>query len=121
MASTGSIVGVSDAANGWFNARFCQSFGVSDGHLLTAPVAVVDQPALLTRTAGIECLLKCIRFSAGDLQGKSAERGERSRSWQTVTPSSCYQEGICVQIMQGDDAVGEGIDHEGDVNKPPPR
>ena len=91
---------------------------------------MVNKPALIGWTAGIKRLLKCIRCPVGDLQGKSAERGERSQFWQTVKPSSCYPEGICVQITQGDDAVGEGVDHRaiegaigsspmarGDVNK----
>jgi len=38
MASTGSIVGVADAAHGWFNARFSQTLGVSDRDVLASPV-----------------------------------------------------------------------------------
>ena len=42
MASTGSIAGISDAANRGLDARFCQTLGVADGHVLPATVAVVE-------------------------------------------------------------------------------
>ena len=83
-------MGVADAANGWFDARFSQTLGVSDRDVLASPVAVVDQPALMSRTAGIKCLLKCIKNEVGL---------DRPR------------------CLPAHDAVSEGVDHECDVNK----
>jgi hypothetical protein len=78
MASTGSIVGVSDAANGWFDARFSQTLGISNRNILASPVAVVDQPAPLNRTAGIKCLLKFIHCPVGDCVAICRERRTKS-------------------------------------------
>ena len=93
MASTGSIIGVADAANGWFDPCVYQTFGVSDRDVLAPPVAVVDQSALVGRVTGIKCLLKCIENEVG--------LGRPRR-------------------LPADDAVSKSVDHECDVNKPLP-
>ena len=58
MAHTGSIAGISDAANRGLDACFCQTPGAADGNALPATVAVVDQTALLNRPARIKYLFR---------------------------------------------------------------
>ena len=65
IASTDSIVGVADSADGWLNARLCQSLGVVNGHVLPAAIAVVNKPAMIGWTAGIKRQLKCIENEVG--------------------------------------------------------
>ena len=61
LAHTGSIVGISDAANRGLDACFCQTLGVADGNVLPATVAVVDQTAIMNRPTRIKCLFKRVQ------------------------------------------------------------
>ena len=41
------VIGIADAAHRWLDAGFGQAFGVSDGDILAATVAVVYEPVAL--------------------------------------------------------------------------
>lgn len=53
------------------DARFGKTFGVADGQILGAPVAVVDQPHALGRAAFMNCLFQSIQNEAS--MGRTAD------------------------------------------------
>jgi hypothetical protein len=57
----GIIVGISDAADGRFNACFGKALGVADGDVLRSPVAMMNQACLLNRPAVVEGLLQGVQ------------------------------------------------------------
>jgi hypothetical protein len=87
------VVAVAHAPHRGFDAGFCQTLGVADRDVLHAAVAVVHQAAALGRPAMAESLFQGVQDEAG--VGAAAD-----------APS--------------DDAPGEGVDHEGDIDKAVP-
>jgi hypothetical protein len=87
------VIRVTDAADRWFDARFGQTLGVSNGQILPATIRVMNQPAPLDRPSIMQGLFKSIenKVSFG-----------RPR----YTPS--------------DDAISECVDDEGHIDKAPP-
>ena len=57
----GIIIGISDAADGRFNACFGKALGVADGDVLRSPVAMMNQACLLNRPAVVEGLLQGVQ------------------------------------------------------------
>ena len=62
--SQGVVVTVADAADGGFEARFGEAFGVLDGDVLRSPVAVMHEPAADKRPTIAQRLLKSIENEA---------------------------------------------------------
>ncbi len=60
-------------------------------------------------------LFKCIHCQ--EIAACSDERREQSQFWQTARPASCYPEGICMQITQGDDAISKCVDDKSYIHK----
>ena len=90
MASLGSIVPVTDASDGGFDACFGQSFGVFYRQILPATVRVMDQSAPMGRAAVMDGLFQSIEH-------KCRVRGAAG------APT--------------DDAAGEDINNEGHANE----
>ena len=61
----GVVVAVADAADGWFDAGLRQSFGVFNGDVLAAPVAVVNKASAVDGSPFVQRLLQCIEHEAG--------------------------------------------------------
>ncbi len=87
------VVTVADRADGWFDAGFGEALAVADRDVLAASVAVMNQAGLSNRPAILESLLQGI-------QDKVCMGGAGD-------PPS-------------DDPPGEGVDHEGHVDKASP-
>ena len=88
------IVGIADAADRWLDPRLGQTFGVSNGDVLTATIAMMYQLMPPQRAALVERLLQGVKYYKGGLG--------RPR----YPPS--------------DNAAGKDVDDESDIDKPLP-
>lgn len=68
----GVVIGIADAADGGFDASLEQALVVLDGHILTAPVRVVNQPGFANWSALTQGLFESIQDKPA-----SAVRGTR--------------------------------------------
>lgn len=59
------VVGVADAADGRFDARFEKAFGVFDRDILASPVRVMNEAAALAWPSRMQRLFKRIEDEAG--------------------------------------------------------
>lgn len=55
-----TVIRVTNAADGWLNASFGQTLGVSNGQVLSAAIRVMHQAALLDRPPIMQSLLEGI-------------------------------------------------------------
>ncbi len=61
----GIFIAVTNAADGWLDASFRQSFGVFDREILATAITMVDQPATVNLSAIMQSLLQSIQHKAG--------------------------------------------------------
>jgi hypothetical protein len=84
------VIAIADAADRRLNAGFGQAFSILDCDVLTAAVAVVNEPAPMGRPALIQSLFKSIEDERG--MGRAAD-------------------------PPADDVSGENVDDESDINE----
>ncbi len=84
------VVTVADASNGRLDACLRQPFGILDRYVLNTPVGVVDETTAMDWPPVMECLVQGIE--------------DETRMSGSARPPA-------------DDAAGERVDHESDVNE----
>lgn len=65
MARQGSLITVTNTANGRFDTSLCQALGISYRKVLTATITVVNEAPILAGLALMDRLLQSIQHKAG--------------------------------------------------------